>query len=109
MKKANLFSMMIYVIIVFFLVFSLTLFLPNIRTIYYDFINPIFWILIFGVSFLKFRNETCKKRYKYDFLQIVIISVIIYLIIFYLLGLVTGYNTLPYNHSFVGILKNIWS
>ena len=109
MKKANLFTIMIYAIIVFFLVFSLTLFLPNIRTIYYDFINPIFWILIFGVSFLKFRNETCKKRYKYDFLQIVIISVIIYLIIFYLIGLVTGYNTLPYNHSFVGILKNMWS
>lgn len=109
MKKANLFSIMIYVIIVFFLVFSLTLFLPNIRTVYYDFINPIFWILLFGVSFLKFRNETCKKRYKYDFLQIVIISVIIYLIIFYLIGLVTGYNTLPYNHSFLGILKNMWS
>lgn len=109
MKKGNLYSTIIYIILFMYICLSLGLFLPNYRVFYYDYINPIFWFILFVISFLWFKNDLCKKRYKYDFLQLVIISVIIYLIIFYLFGFITGYNTLPYNHSLIGIIKNIWS
>ena len=109
MKKGNLYSTIIYIILFIFLCLSLTLFLPNYRVFYFEQINPIFWFTLFVVAFLWFKNDICKKRYKYDFMQIVIISVIIYLIIFYLFGFIVGYNTLPYNHSLMGMLRNIWS
>lgn len=109
MKKGNLYSATIYIILFIFLCLSFFLFLPNNRVFYFNYINPIFWFTLFVISFLWFKNDLCKKRYKYDFMQIVIISVIIYLIMFYLFGFIVGYNTLPYNHSLIGILKNIWS
>lgn len=109
MKKSNIYSKMIYVLIFLYICLSLIIFLPRIRTTYYNYINPIFWLLLCIISFIMFRNDHSKKRYKYDYLQIVIISVIVYLIIFYFFGLITGYNTLPYSHTITGILKNVWS
>ncbi len=109
MKRSNIYSKTIYILILLYIGLSLTLFLPNIRTIYYNYINPFFWFFLFLLTFITFRKETTKKRYKYDYLQIVIISVIIYLIIFYLFGLITGYTRLPYSHTMLGIIKNIWS
>lgn len=109
MKKGNLYSTIIYIVISIFLCLSLAFFIPNNRVLYYSDINPIFWFTLFVISYLWFKNDICKKRYKYDFLQIVTICVIVYLIIFFLFGLIVGYNDLPYNHSILGILKNIWS
>lgn len=109
MKKSNIYSKIIYVLILLYICLSLTIFLPHIRATYYNYINPIFWLLLSIISFIIFKNDHTKKRYKYDYLQIVIISVIIYLIVFYLFGLITGYNTLPYNHTIIGIIKNVWS
>ncbi|MGN0973557.1 MAG: signal peptidase I [Bacilli bacterium] len=109
MKKANIYTTIIYIIIAFYICLSLLLFLPNFKTQYYNIINPIFWFILFIISFCIFKNDKLKKRYKYDYLQFVIISVIIYLIVFYLFGLITGYNLLPYRHDFIGIMKNIFS
>lgn len=74
---------------------------------YFNYLNPIFWFVLLIIGILFFRNDYCRKKYKYDFIQIVIISVIIYLILFYTAGLITGYTQLPYARTVTGILKNI--
>ena len=109
MKKINKYIMFIYLLIFVFLFLSFIIFLPNMSRIYFDFINPIFWIILFFVSKLLSKGDNVKKKYRYDYLQIIFISVMVYLITYYLLGLVTGYNTLPYDRSFIGIVKNLWS
>ena len=109
MKKINNYIICIYLLLVLFLFLSLLLFLPNMRGLYYSFINPFFWIVLFFVSKLLSKNDNVRKKYKYDYIQIVFISVMVYLIVYYLFGLVTGYNTLPYDRSFLGIIKNLWS
>ena len=109
MKKINKYIGSIYLLIIIFTFLSLTMFLPNMKVLYYNFINPFFWIILFCISVLLSRGDYVKKRYKYDYTQIVFISVMVYLIIYYFIGLITGYNTLPYNHSFIGIIKNLWS
>lgn len=109
MKKLNLFSIVLDIVIILFLIISFFFFLPNFRTIYFEILNPCFWLIIFSICFAKIRKEEFKKKYKYDFLQIIVISLIIYFIIFYLLGFITGYTKLPYNHSILGILKNSFS
>lgn len=107
MKKANIYTKFIYIIIVLYICLSLFLFLPNFRQIYVMYINPIFWFLLATLSYFLFKNDKIKKRYKYDYTQFVIISVIIYLILFYIFGLITGYNTLPYRRDFIGLVTNI--
>ena len=107
MRKINSYSLILYIVICLYICLSFCLFLPNISGIYFNYINPMFWLCLFVLSFFLFKNDICRKRYKYDFLQIVIISVIVYLIIFYLFGLIVGYNRLPYNHSVLGITKNL--
>ncbi len=74
---------------------------------YFNYLNPIFWFVFLIIGILFFRNDYCRKKYKYDFIQIVIISVIIYLILFYTAGLITGYTRLPYARTVTGVLKNI--
>lgn len=109
MKKINNYIIFIYSLLILFLLLSLVIFLPNFRSLYYDFINPFFWIMLFFISKLFSKNDNVRKKYKYDYIQIVFISVMVYLIIYYLFGLVTGYNTLPYDRSFLGVIKNLWS
>lgn len=109
MKKINKYIISIYILIFIFILLSLTIFLPKMRILYYNFINPFFWLILFLISLYLSRGDIVKKRYKYDYAQIVFISVMVYLIIYYLFGLFTGYSNLPYNHSFLGILMNLWS
>jgi len=109
MKKINKYIISIYILIFIFILLSLTIFLPKMRILYYNFINPFFWLMLFLLGLCLSRGDIVKKRYKYDYMQIVFISVMVYLIIYYLFGLITGYNNLPYNHSFLGIIKNLWS
>ncbi len=107
MLKINTKSIILFFVLVFYtMILSPTLLIvsPN---LYFNYINPIVWFLCFIVGFLFFRNDYCRKKYKYDFLQIVIISVIVYLIIFYMSGIVTGYVKLPYARNIKGITLNL--
>lgn len=106
MLKNNAKSNIILILLIFYTCFSFPLLSLN-ANVYFNFINPILWmiLLLFGLYF--FKDDYCRKKYKYDFIQIVIISVIIYLIIYYMSGLVTGYVMLPYARGFIDILKNI--
>ena len=109
MKKINLSAMLIYTLIICFTCLSFCFFLPNYKIQFYNYINPLFWLLLFILSFFLFRKDKVRKKYKYDFLQIVIIYVIIYLILFFLSGLIVGFSRLPFNYSFEGIIRNVWS
>lgn len=107
MLKINTKSTILFFVLVFYTMILSPVLLISCPNLYFNYINPIVWFLCFIVGFLFFRNDYCRKKYKYDFLQIVIISVIVYLIIFYMSGIVTGYAKLPYARNIKGILLNL--
>lgn len=64
------------------------------------------WIVLFIVS-VPVENEHSRFKGKNDKIKTTLIIVILYYIIYFLLGLIYGYQISPYSRSFGTIVKNI--
>lgn len=109
MKRINLKIISIYVLIFLYLTIYPALNIIFSAKIYYNVINPLFWLFIAGLTFLFSSNEHPRYKNKVDKIQTVVIAVILYLIVYFLSGLVFGYQYSPYSHDIGKILVNIWS
>ena len=109
MKRINLKIISIYVLIFLYLTIYPALNIIFSAKIYYNVINPLFWLFIAGLAFLFSSNEHPRYKNKVDKIQTVVIAVILYLIVYFLSGLVFGYQYSPYSHEIGKILVNIWS
>ena len=74
---------------------------------YADTVNLAFWIVITLIMLIKYRFPKDKNYYKGSAIRIVIISLLLYLIVIYSIGLFSGFNNFVYSHSIIYILKNI--
>ena len=108
MKKINNKIWGVYGILIVYL-FLLILFPPIFKeSIYTKLIQQILW---FGLAFYCYYasdKESFRNRDKTGKIQIVIIFTIIYLMVYFVLGLLFGYKRSPYAHTFSAILTNIW-
>lgn len=109
MKRINLKIISIYVLIFLYLTIYPALNIIFSAKIYYNVINPLFWLFIAGLAFLFSSNEHPRYKNKVDKIQTIVIAVILYLIVYFLSGLVFGYQYSPYSHDIGKILVNIWS
>ena len=109
MKRINFKIISIYVLIFLYLTIYPALNIIFSAKIYYNVINPLFWLFIAGLAFLFSSNEHPRYKNKVDKIQTVVIAVILYLIVYFLSGLVFGYQYSPYSHDIGKILVNIWS
>lgn len=64
------------------------------------------WIVLFIVS-VPVENEHSRFKGKSDKIKTILIIVILYYIVYFLLGLIYGYQISPYSRSFGTIIKNI--
>jgi signal peptidase len=73
-------------------------------------INPISWLLI-AIAVYYLMSINVPKRYKYEknMKEWLFISVSIFIIVYFSIGLFTGFGVNPYNRSLNGILLNLWS
>lgn len=69
--------------------------------------NIIFWGLMGALSYLLVGYVKCRKIVKKDSIQMVIIYTISYLIIIYLLGIITGFLRTPLSHKILSIILNV--
>ena len=97
-----------YGLLIFYLIINTFLLIPA-GLKYYNFINPIIWIALFGASYYLSRDTNLRIKGEKDKTQSVIIAMIIYIIIYYLSGLVFGFERTPYSKSLISIIKNIWT
>lgn len=108
MKKINNKIWVVYGILIVYL-FLLILFPPIFKeSIYTKLIQQILW---FGLAFYCYYasdKESFRNRDKTGKIQIVIIFTIIYLMVYFVLGLLFGYKRSPYAHTFSAMLTNIW-
>lgn len=109
MRKINGKSIVIIILIAFYLILSCSLLINKFSNIYSNVINPIVWIIIALLCFILFENEYVNKKFRLDILQTTIITLIVFFIIYYLLGFIVGFQDTPYSHKIMGILNNIWS
>lgn len=97
----------IYIFILIIISILLTIFvIPNYFQDYAKILNLIIWIVIF-VAALPIKNEHTRFKAKSEKIKTVVIIVILYYIVYLLLGLVYGYSNSPYGHGFINIIKNL--
>ena len=108
MKKINNKIWVVYGILIVYL-FLLILFPPIFKeSIYTKLIQQILWLGLAFYCYYASDKESFRNRDKTGKIQIVIIFTIIYLMVYFVLGLLFGYKRSPYAHTFSAILTNIW-
>lgn len=109
MGKGNI-NIIIYLIIISVILIGssiLTIFIvPNYFQEYTRIINFMIWIVLFILS-VPVENEHARFKGKKDKIKTTLIIIILYYIIYFLLGLIYGYQTSPYSRKIGTIIKNI--
>ena len=101
-------NFIIYGLLIFYLIINTFLLIPA-GLSYYNLINPFIWIAIFSVSYYLSHDSNLRIKGEKDKTQSLLIAMIIYIIVYFLLGIVFGFERTPYSKSIVSILKNLWS
>lgn len=103
MKNSN------YIVIYIFMVISAIVNIFIIPTYFQDFAklaNLGIWIILFIMA-LPIKNEHARFKGNKDKIKTVVIIVILYYIVYSLLGLIFQYKQSPYSHDLISIFKNI--
>ena len=100
-------NFIIYGLLILYLITDTFLLIPA-GLSYYNFINPLIWGAIFGISYYISQDSNLRIKGERDKTQSLIIAMIIYIIIYFLSGLVFGFERTPYSKSLINIIKNIW-
>ncbi len=76
---------------------------------YNEFISPTLWIIMCGIAVYLSHDSSLRVKGERDKTQSLLIALIIYIIIYFLLGLIFGFERTPYSKEIFSILKNLWS
>ena len=80
------------------------------REVYKNIFNPLLFISIGIYCFFLVKEED--KKYNFNtrsIREMAIVGGLIYIIIYYLSGLLIGYSDSPFNHTFIPIIKNLYA
>ncbi|MBR3898350.1 MAG: signal peptidase I [Bacilli bacterium] len=105
MKK----NLIIYGLLIGYLLLNTFVLLPMNLNYYNEIINPCLWMMICGVSAFLSNGASLRIKGERDKIQSLIIVMIIYVICYFLLGLVFGFEKTPYAKDVLSILRNLWS
>lgn len=109
MKQNDNKVFILHILLVVYIALKNILFIPISKSAFTYIINPIFWIFIGLYCNYLLSNKYGRYKNKNDKVQIVIIILLTYLILYFSLGLILGYQKSPYSHDFDGIYKNIFA
>ena len=109
MKKIDSRNLIIYILIIINLLFINLIGYKYFNSLTNNIINPLFWIGIMLLSLYIFKNDKQRISSKINKEQTIFITILIYLMIYFVQGLFFGYTKSPYNKSIYGLIVNIWS
>lgn len=109
MKKFNKKNLIIYAFLIIYLLIGKFFVEPNYSNVFYYIYNPFMLIIISILAYFFNKDIVEHKRKKKDLMESIIIIMMSYMIIYFISGLLFDYAYSPYNHSIIGILKNLWS
>lgn len=107
MKK----NLIIYVILALYLLFNVFVIIPNRSemNLYNELINPLMWIVICVVAIFLGKDSGLRVRSGVNKTQSLLIVLIIYIILYFLSGLIFGFERTPYSKDILSVLLNLWS
>ncbi len=105
MKK----NLILYGLLIVYLLFNIFWLVPMNPPLYNEIINPLMWIVICGVAIFLSKDESLRVKDENNKTQSLIIALIVYIIIYFLLGLVFGFQKTPYSKDILSIIKNLWA
>ena len=107
MKK----NLIIYVILALYLLFNVFVIVPNRSemNLYNELINPLMWIVICVVAIFLGKDSGLRVRSGVNKTQSLLIVLIIYIILYFLSGLIFGFERTPYSKDILSVLLNLWS
>ena len=105
MKK----NIILYALLISYILFDI--FVPTAVNIplFNELINPFIWVVIVGITYFISREETIRYKDQNNKAQSLIVALIIYLIIYFFLGIIFGYQRTPYGKDILSIMKNLWA
>ena len=99
---------LIQVLLVIYLLFSILFSRKIDANIYSYYINPLVLLIIAISAFIYTDNHHGRFVNYDDNKKTVIIATLLYIIIYFLSGLIFGYANTIYDHSIMGIIKNMY-
>ncbi len=99
----------LYSLLTIYLLLNIFVIAPANPSFYNELINPLIWIGICAVAIFLSRGNSLRIKDENNKTQSLIIGLIVYIIIYFLLGLIFGYQKTPYSKDILSILKNLWS
>ena len=102
-------TLILYILVILYTFIGIVLQINNQMSYYNLIINPIMWILIFGFAIYTGYSEKKRLKAKTEKTQTVLIITMIYVCIYFILGMFFGYAKSPYSHQFFPFLKNLWA
>lgn len=108
MRNFNKKITIIYILFIIYLLIGKVFIQNNLPQIYDNFYQPFFLIFLSFLSYKISKDTKKNNKYKKDLLETITIIMMIYIILYFTSGLLFTYVRSPYNHSLIGIIKNIW-
>lgn len=108
MQKSKLATIIIIAIILIYGLLANFKLIYEINAIYWNIINPLFWLILSAVLFFAFGKNYDNKKLRNSIIQYTTVAVLSYIIIYLLSGLFVTFGKNPYNTTFFGLIKNIW-
>lgn len=105
MKK----NLIIYSLLIIYLILNVFVISPLNLNYYNEIIHPMMWIALCAVAIFLSRDSALRVKGEQDKTQSLLIALIIYIIAYFLLGLVFGFERTPYAKDIISIIKNLWS
>ncbi len=102
-------NFIIYCLLIAYIILNTFVLMPMNLSFYNELINPIIWMIMCGACVVLNEGSNLRIKGKGDKTQSLIIILIIYIIVYFLLGLVFGFEKTPYAKDVFSVLKNLWS
>lgn len=102
-------NLIIYSSLIIYFVLDTFLITPLGLDFYNEIIHPFMWIILCVLAVFLSFNSSLRVKGEKDKTQSLFIALIIYIIIYFLLGLIFGFEKTPYAKDLFNIIKNIWS
>ena len=102
-------NLIIYSSLIIYMILNTFVITPLGLDYYNEIIHPLMWILLCAVAVFLSRDSSIRVKGEQDKTQSLLIALIVYIIAYFLLGLVFGFERTPYAKDIFSIIKNLWS
>ena len=100
--------LILYGLLIGYLLADVFILVPADIPFYNEIVNPIIWVVMCGIAFWIGKDGSLRITEKNDKFQSLLIVLIIYIICYFALGLIFGFQRTPYSKDFLSILSNLW-